>query len=504
MTVIDQEKPSAASKSGVLVPRVLEEVLALFDRQSISYCYWKSSLRIQSALRGDSDVDLLVALKDLHRMELILLKQDFKRVTTLTSSDHGAITSFLGFDEATGKLIHLHVHFRLMLGEPLLKNYHAPWEQELLARAVFYPSFPIRMLDPVSEAFLLTVRMSLELSRFDPVALRQRRPTLRKFELDREELGKRVNREDLRELSALLLGEDAAGLPADILFDNGWSNNARRRLKKNLSPFRTYNSLEVRVRALYRAFAWAAGHLNKRVLHLPRPWSRRAPGGGRVISIIGVDGSGKSTAVSTIRNWLGDEIDVMPIYLGTGNGRASLLLLPLKLMVPLATKLVGPRPKEASDGKVSGRRRGVLYTTLLTVWATVVAIEKRGKLISAHRGADRGVLVLTDRYPQNEILDFNEAPMLARLNNVPAWLRQFEANAYAHARRLPPDLVVKLIVSQATAERREPELSPIMIERRLEAVKKLKFAGATVVTIDAEQPLERVSLAIKREVWRIL
>lgn len=217
-----------------------------------------------------------------------------------------------------------------------------------------------------------------------------------------------------------------------------------------------------------------------------------------------MDGSGKSTAVSTIRNWLGDEIDVMPVYLGTGNGRASLLLLPLKLMVPLATKLVGARPKEASDGKVSGRRRGVLYTTLLTVWATVVAIEKRGKLISAHRGADRGVLVLTDRYPQDEILDFNEAPMLARLNNVPAWLRRFEANAYAPARRLPPDLVVKLIVSQATAERREPELSPTVIERRLEAVKKLKFAGATVVSIDAEQPLERVSLAIKREVWRIL
>jgi hypothetical protein len=503
MTVIEQEKPVAAPKPEVL-PRVLEEVLSLFERQGISYCYWKSSLRIQSALRGDSDVDLLVALKDMHRMELILLKQDFKRVTTLANSDHGAITSFLGFDEVTGRLIHLHVHFRLVLGEPLLKNYHVPWEQELLARAVFHPSSPIRMLDPVSEALLLTVRMSLELSRLDPVALRQRQATQRKFARDRDELSKRVNRADLRDLSALLLGEDGADLPGDILFDIGSANNARRRLKRNLSPFRTYNSLEARVRALSRAFSWAAGNLNKRVVHLPRPWARRAPGGGRLISIIGVDGSGKSTAVSTIKTWLGDEVDVLPIYLGTGNGRASLLLLPLKLMVPLATKLVGPRPKEPSDGKVSGRRHGPLYTILLTVWATVVAIEKRGKLLSAHRGVDRGLLVLTDRYPQDEILDFNEAPMLARLNNVPDWLRRFEANAYAVAQRLPPDLVVKLIVSQATAERREPELSPAVIERRLVSVKKLKFAGATVVSIDAEQPLERVSLAIKREVWRIL
>jgi len=499
MTVIEQEKPVAAPKSWVL-----EEVLTQFERQNISYCYWKSSLRIQSALRGGSDVDLLVALKDMHRMELILLKQDFKRVTTLASSDHGAITSFLGFDDATGRLIHLHVHFRLMLGEPLLKNYHAPWEQELLARAVFHPSLPIRMLDPVSEALLLTVRMSLELSGFDPVALRQREATLRKFELDREELSERINPEDLRELAARLLGEDAAGVPGEILFDSGSANSAKRRLKKNLSPFRTYNSLEIRVRSLSRAFSWAAGHLNKRILHLPRPWSRRAPGGGRVISIIGVDGSGKSTAVSTIKTWLGDEIDVMPIYLGTGNGRASLLLLPLKLIVLLATKLIGPRPKETPDGKASARHRGPLYTILMMVWATIVAIEKRGKLLSAHRGADRGLLVVTDRYPQDEILDFNEAPMLARLSNVPGWLRRFEANAYAPARRLPPDLVVKLIVSRATAERREPELSPTVIQRRLESVKKLKFAGATLVSIDAEQPLERVSLAIKREVWRIL
>ena len=88
MTVIEQEKPSTAPKSGILVPRVLEEVLTFFHRQSISYCYWKSGLRIQSALCGDSDVDLLVALKDMHRMELVLLKQGFKRVTTLASSDH--------------------------------------------------------------------------------------------------------------------------------------------------------------------------------------------------------------------------------------------------------------------------------------------------------------------------------------------------------------------------------------------------------------------------------
>ena len=223
-----------------------------------------------------------------------------------------------------------------------------------------------------------------------------------------------------------------------------------------------------------------------------------------MISLIGVDGSGKSTVVSTIKAWLNNQVDVMPIYFGTGGGRPSLILLPLKLMVPLVTKLIGTKPKGSSHGKVSDKGPGPLYSILLTIWATVLAVENRSKLLSAHRGSDRGLFVLTDRYPQDEIPDFNEAPLLVRLSNVPGWLRRFEANAYAPARRLPPDLVLKLMVTPETAARREPDMQAEVIERRIESVKKLKFAGATVVSIDAEQPLERVFLAIKREVWRIL
>jgi hypothetical protein len=64
--------------------------------------------------------------------------------------------------------------------------------------------------------------------------------------------------------------------------------------------------------------------------------------------------------------------------------------------------------------------------------------------------------------------------------------------------------VLKLTVTLETAVRREPEMQPTVVEQRIESVKKLKFPGATVVSIDAEQPLERVILEIKREVWHIL
>ena len=89
-----------------------------------------------------------------------------------------------------------------------------------------------------------------------------------------------------------------------------------------------------------------------------------------------------------------------------------LFFLPFKLLAPLITKLMDAKPKGSSHGKVSDKAPGSLYSILVTIWATVLAIEKRNKLLSAHRGADRGLFVLTDRYPQDEILGFNDGPCL--------------------------------------------------------------------------------------------
>lgn len=223
-----------------------------------------------------------------------------------------------------------------------------------------------------------------------------------------------------------------------------------------------------------------------------------------MVAVIGVDGSGKSTVVATIRAWLGQEIDVVPIYFGTGGGRPSLILWPFKLMVPLITLFLKTKPKGASHGRISDRNPGMLYSVLLMVWATIVAVEKRIKLSTAHRGANRGLLVLTDRYPQNEILGFNEGPLMSRLTRVPIWLRRFEATAYSLAHRLPPDLVIKLVVTPETAARREPDMDPVVMRTRIADLPRLTFPGARVMSIDAEQPFIDVIRMVKREIWRLL
>lgn len=94
--------------------------------------------------------------------------------------------------------------------------------------------------------------------------------------------------------------------------------------------------------------------------------------------------------------------------------------------------------------------------------------------------------------------------MLTRLTVVPHWLCWLEGAVYARARRLPPDLVIKLAVTPETAARREPAMDPAIIRERIAALQHLEFPGARVMCVDAEQPLPEVIRAVKREIWRLL
>jgi hypothetical protein len=495
------------SRAEDAMPPGLVEVLNEFHRQQISYCYWKSSRRLHAVFAGEGDIDLLVARKDQHRVQVILAGRDFKLFPSVADRDHPATLSFLGYDERGGQLLHIHLHFQLIIGERLLKNYRIPWEEALLTRAILHPTLPIRILDPTSEAVLLVVRACLELRRLDPMTLCVWQATTRKFALDHAELAALVDRTALRDLAAELLNKDLAELVTGAFYGEQPLETQtwlRRRVRRHCAAYRSYNAVEARVRSAGRALLWVAGSLNKRVLHAPRPWNRRAPGGGCMVAMLGVDGSGKSTSVATMRAWLGSKVDVVPIYFGTGDGRPSLLLRPFKLTMPLIRRVLRSKPRVASHGKISGPAPGLLYSVLLMVWAVVVAMDKRKKLVAARRGTNRGLIVLADRYPQNQIVGFNDGPLLTRLTMVPHWLRRFEGAAYALARRLPPELVIKLVVTPETAARREPEMDPAIIRERIAALQRLELPGARVVCVDAEQPLADVIRAVKHEIWRLM
>jgi hypothetical protein len=506
---------SADQNGGVLArsadnPELPLTVVLLIEqmaRENVAWCYWRSSRRAWAALSGQSDIDVLVTPESQHTARRLLLDCGFRLFPSVAARDDPAIQSFLAHDDASGAIVHVHFHTRLMVGGALLKNYRLPWERKLVSRAAPGPGMPMPLLDPASEAVLLIVRACLELRRTDPVIARSWAFNTRKFALDRADLAARIDRTEVRARAEELLGGDLADQVANAVFDPIPLQNQhalRRRVRRALANHRTYNCIEAPLRASWRALHWVIGALNKRLLHLPRPWSKRAPGGGIVVAILGVDGSGKSTLVRGLRAWLDQDVDVLPLYFGTGDGRPSWFLLPLKLLVPVVSLVLRRKPHGSSHGEVTDFAPGFAYSILLGIWATVLAVEKHMKLRAARRAAVRGMVVIADRFPQDQIADFNDGPLLPRLSYVPGWLRRFEASAYALAGRLPPDLVIKLVATPELIAVREPTMNPAVIRSRTAAMSRLAFAGSSVAAIPAGQPAADVLRAAKAEIWRML
>lgn len=501
-------RPIVAPQGGsVLAPELYARLFEAFSRGGVAWCSWKSSQRLPDVFAGRADLDLLIARPDRDAAVKILIECGFKQAPDAPGRADSAMASFLGFDPLVGALLHVHAHFRLILGPPLAKNWRMPCETVFIARSKLLPDIGIRTLASADMALLLFVRAQLEQSPLDPVHMRRRSAIRDKFRQDFAEIMPTLDMESVRGSASEIFDPDLAQAVALLITEGNPLApplGLRRSVARALAPYRLYGRSEGALHGVARTMMFLFGAFNRRHIQAPRLWGRGAPGGGVVIAFIGVDGSGKSTATANVRDWLGAEVDVIKIYFGTGDGAPSLFLAPIKVLAEVFARIVKTRPKGASHGRISDKPPGLVYSVMFAFWALAVALDKMHKLTVIQRAIRRGFVVVTDRYPQNEIEGFNEGPLLHRLPRAPGWLRHFEWTIYERARKTAPDLVVKLHVGPETVARREPEMSRPLIDQRVENVKLLRFSGARVVDIDATAPLPEVTDAVRRAVWGIL
>ena len=83
------------------------------------------------ALAGYGDLDLLVAKQDSSHFESLILSINFKSFIDDFIS-FPSIKHFYGYDEEAGKLVHLHVYYKLITGPHLTKSYDFNFENIIL------------------------------------------------------------------------------------------------------------------------------------------------------------------------------------------------------------------------------------------------------------------------------------------------------------------------------------------------------------------------------------
>ncbi|MEZ5709472.1 MAG: nucleoside triphosphate hydrolase [Blastomonas sp.] len=201
-----------------------------------------------------------------------------------------------------------------------------------------------------------------------------------------------------------------------------------------------------------------------------------------LIAVVGCDGSGKSTLAAALLDWIGQQRPADTAYLGLGSGNIGNRIKQWPLIGPpfeayLARKAGQARRK---DAKIPG-----LPTALVIYGFTLLRLRRFNAMLAKRR---RGIMIVTDRYPQIEVPGFYDGPGLSAARaegRIVQWLSQRERRLYEDMAAHVPDLVIRLNIDAETALARKPDHKRASIEAKVAVTPQLSFNGAPIVDLDA-------------------
>ncbi len=309
------------------VLRIVRELTSALHAARLSYCHWKGNARLQEAVLGLRDLDVLVDRDGALALSGILATVGFKRFASSPWEAVPALEDYLALDAETGRLVHLHLHYRLTVGERFLNGYRLPWEAVVLSTRQFDATTAMYVADPHMELLLLIARQAIRLGPIDRIAGWLGRPCVSALTgSDLRSLAARTDPHRLARLSEGLLGKEATRLLLDIVSGEPSYRRLRalkRRALPPLSAYRTYTPAGAVVRQGMRFLVGLALALNRRILRSLVIPGRTLSSGGLVIVFEGEDENERATLVDRIAAWLTWKLDVLVLHGRPRNGRAT-------------------------------------------------------------------------------------------------------------------------------------------------------------------------------------
>ena len=492
----------------------VSELCRRLTAADVAYCHWKSNEHLRPATVGETDLDLLVARDAAPLVEQVLAETGYKRMTAPPARSYVGIEDHLAMDRATGKLIHLHLHYRLMVGEKFLKGHRLPWEERLLSTRRLDPETGIYIAAPELELIVLLVRAALKRRRRDRLGFDGSGPIDGDFLREFRWLVKRVDPAQLQTEASELLGAAAAELLGQLV-SQGMKPAVFARfgtvIRSVTDSYRTYPPAEASRRRWSREWhaRWTGFRSRRLGQRLVTRFSN--PRGGVIIAFLGADGSGKSTITGAVGSWLSWRMQVVPLYFGFGDGPVSPLRRPLQSLKRLYARrpFENKAPSQGGGLVAPSSWRGAPKALWRALWSWSIVREKEARLRQAQQARNLGLIAICDRYPQAQIMALGDGPLLSHWSQASwGWLRalaRWELAAYRRMETIVPELVIKLQVSPEVSAGRKRDVSLDSLARRVEVVNRVEFPpGAKVVTVDSNRPLEQVLIDVKRLIWEVL
>lgn len=221
-----------------------------------------------------------------------------------------------------------------------------------------------------------------------------------------------------------------------------------------------------------------------------------------LIAIIGCDGSGKSTVskevLACVRLYHSAEL----AHLGKQSGNIGRALSRLPLVGQSIARLI-VRKSDTTRAQRGKKTPGFLVALVITVFS-LRRLRRFRRMMALRR---KGLIIVTDRFPQLDFPGAYDGPgfsVRAPGNPIVRWLARRERRLFEWMTSYGPDLVLRLNVDLDVAYTRKPDHRRALLAKKIEATPLLKFNGAPIVEIDANQPLADVLTCTKAAVTDML
>lgn len=210
-----------------------------------------------------------------------------------------------------------------------------------------------------------------------------------------------------------------------------------------------------------------------------------------MIAVTGCDGAGKSTLSEDLLSHLDPEAPVQWLYLGQSSGNIVRWIEELPLVGPSLKRYLVSKADKAHESEKSDTPG---TATMLVIF--ILSHWRAHKFRRMLRLCRRGVVVITDRYPQAEVPGFYFDGAGLGAVNAETWLGRKlaarEQRLYQWMASHVPALVIRLNIDADTAHLRKPDHKLSMLRDKVTIIPTLHFNGASILDLDGRDSYEHV------------
>lgn len=499
---------------------VMLKLFHYLEENGINYLHFKSNTNLDDSFHNKADFDVLVDKKRIKDIEIIISENGGKRHNPVHIGNYPGVDNWIVLDENDGNLYHLHLHYQLATGKALVKDYVLPWNELLFSTRLKDPKYGIYVTDPNLELLMLATRSVLKAKPLDYL-----KKCLGVYGISRsmkkewDDLFNKSTEEKLNKYIEQLYPHHCKIIReclSKAKLTAGDYRKLHRAVRSEMRIHRRYSPMVAMLKSWLYRFEDLTHKVTSRKLDGIPIIKKTSLQGGLIIAFIGVDGAGKSTVSNEIRKWIGRKIECKRFYMGTGDGRTTLFVSLLKgLRNKVEHNDVSDELHMVDNSKGKKKQLSLFknpkqYIKKYLKLCMISSVEKNNvkKIKKMHRYRLNGGISVLDRFPQIEMDGQNDGP------KVPGYVEVFgrkkfikrriekEAERLSIVKEIKPDLIFRLNISVDTCISRKPEnKNRADFEKKIHDLNQLKFQGAKIIDIDAEQPYEKELLEIKRHLW---